>query len=247
MNQATPEQLLHEAEGLHRAGRIAEAAALYQRILRGNPRQFSALYALGRIYFDAQQFDQAQYLIGEALRIDSAFAEGHCILGVALWNLGRTADALASFDRAISLKADFTDAIANRGMLLLRENRFAEALPAFDRVLELDPNHAVTWNNRGTALASAKCYLDALTSYDKALSIWPEFGQAKANRDNLLKEVAKSTAGRVFADVLCAQGSALMEQQRYKDALACFDDALFVRADCAAAAVGREEAQRSLS
>jgi tetratricopeptide (TPR) repeat protein len=124
---------------------------------------------------------------------------------------------------------------------------FEQALSAFDRVLEVDPNHAVTWNNRGNALYSGKCYLDALLSYDKALSIWPDFGQAKTNRANTLKDVAKSTAAEAFVDVLCSRGADLMEQQLYKDALACFDDALAVRAGSAAALAGREHALKKLA
>jgi tetratricopeptide (TPR) repeat protein len=241
------DQLLSEADRLYRLGRSAEAASLCQKILRSNPRHFGALYTLSKICLEAHQFEQAHYLLEEALKLDPAFADGHCIHGIALCHLGQFAEALASFDKAVSLRSDFVDAICNRSMLLLRMGDFEQALSGFDRVLALDPNHAVTWNNRGNALLSAKCYLDALLSYDRALSIWPDFGEAKINRANTLKEVAQSTAAETFADILCGRAEELMERQLYKEALACFDDALAVKAEFAAALSGREQARGTIA
>ena len=66
----TGDELLDNAASLAETGSFEEAAVLYQQFLRGTPRHFEALKALGMIYFQMGQMDKAQYLLGEALRLD---------------------------------------------------------------------------------------------------------------------------------------------------------------------------------
>src|SRR6266550_4046310 len=94
---------LQDAQSLFQAGRFQEAARLFHDILRTNPRHFEALESLGRIYFHSGQFDQAQYLLGEAVLIDPANIEDLCIRGIALMRLQRRDDALSCFDRALAI------------------------------------------------------------------------------------------------------------------------------------------------
>ena len=83
------EDLLDSAAEMLQAGRVADAADLYHQFLRTNPRHFEALNALGMIYFQSEQMDKAQYLLGEALRLDPFAVDIFCIRGVALVRLNR--------------------------------------------------------------------------------------------------------------------------------------------------------------
>ena len=75
--------------------------------------------------------------------------------GNVLRRLRRSAEALASFDKALALKPDYANALYNRAnMLLLDMKRAEEALPAYDQALALNPDFAEAWNNRGNALCS---------------------------------------------------------------------------------------------
>ena len=64
------EMTLQSAQYAYQAGQFAEAGRLYHQILRTNPRHFDALYGLGLVYLQGQQFDQAEYLFSEAVRVD---------------------------------------------------------------------------------------------------------------------------------------------------------------------------------
>ena len=72
----TGDELLDNAASLAETGSFEEAAVLYQQFLRGTPRHFEALKALGMIYFQMGQMDKAQYLLGEALKIDPFSTDG---------------------------------------------------------------------------------------------------------------------------------------------------------------------------
>ena len=49
------------------------------------------------------------------------------------------AEALASLDRALAIKPDYADALANRGNALIDLGRAEEALASYDKALAINP------------------------------------------------------------------------------------------------------------
>jgi tetratricopeptide (TPR) repeat protein len=60
------------------------------------------------------------------LALDPNFPDGHLNMGVALWRMGRFAEAEACYRRAIALRADFPDAHLNLGILKLITGQYEE-------------------------------------------------------------------------------------------------------------------------
>lgn len=187
------EPLLQRARAMHQAGRLAEAADLYQQILLADPNQFEAFYSLGVICLQSGQLQDAEKLIANALHLNPGFAGGWCALGLVLLMLKRPEDALVGFDRALSLQPDFAEALSSRGTAFLELNRPVDALADFDRVIALSPSHAISWNNRGNALAQMKRFDEAILSYDRALALVPYLPQAVENRESALFELKQMT------------------------------------------------------
>ena len=52
----------HEAQRLHRAGKLASAQSLYKRVLQRDPVHFECLANLGKILFASGDFVQAPRL-----------------------------------------------------------------------------------------------------------------------------------------------------------------------------------------
>ena len=50
-------------------------------------------------------------------------------LGIAQWQQGRAAEALAAFDRALAINPDLVELLSARGELLMQMDRPAEAAP----------------------------------------------------------------------------------------------------------------------
>ena len=97
-------------------------------------------------------------------------------------DLKRPAEALASYDKAITLKPDYVEAYNNRGVALMDLKRPVEALASYDKAIALKPDFAEAHNNRGAALKDLKRPGEALASYEKAIALKPDFAEAHWNQ-----------------------------------------------------------------
>ena len=96
------------------AGRRAEGMAHLERAAALAPAEPEALYDIGTVLLQEQDFAGAARRFQAALTIRADWAEAHNNLGIALASQGRIADALTHFERAVTLKPSLADALANR-------------------------------------------------------------------------------------------------------------------------------------
>jgi len=178
--------LLQNAQRLHQAGNLAEAARLYGEILRLNPNQFEALYPLGVLHFQAGRYADAERLIADAIRLNSRAAEPHYFRGCALQRLNRNEDAIAAFGEALAVRPGFIDALMARGVTRMTLNRYEDALEDFDAIIAAEPQNAGAWSNRGCILQGMNRNEDALACFEKASSLKPDFVEALIGSGSLL-------------------------------------------------------------
>lgn len=107
--------------------------------------------------------------------------------GTVLYQLNNLEQALACFDKAISIASSYAEAISNRGVALHDLNRFEEALACHEQAIALNPNQADAFNNYGITLEYLQQFEQALTFYQKAININPNFTSAYNNLGNLFK------------------------------------------------------------
>jgi len=93
--------------------------------------------------------------------------------GFSLANLGRPAEALTCYERALEINPRDAVAWSNKGNALVRLGRPAEALTCYERALEINPRYPEAWLNKGVALADLGRPAEALTCYERALEINP--------------------------------------------------------------------------
>ena len=129
-------------------------------------------------------------------------------------DLERTAEALASYDRAIALKADYADAHNNRGTVLNELKRSEEALASYNKAISLQPNNAQAHNNRGSALRDLNRLKEALASHDRAIALKPDFADAHYNRGLILWDQNR------FAEALASMDRTLALEPKHFHALA---------------------------
>ncbi|MEO8301063.1 MAG: tetratricopeptide repeat protein [Rhizomicrobium sp.] len=155
----------------------------------------------------------------------------------ALVQMGRHGEALAQYDRAVTLKTNFFEALYNRGNLLLEMNRVPDALADFDRVTAVRPDVPGVWNNRGTALRRLHRLEDALASYQRAIALAPGHVNALTNRAIALHDLrrldqALSAADATlalqpdFAEALYVKGNILRDLGRLAQARASYERVL---------------------
>jgi Flp pilus assembly protein TadD len=177
--------LLAQAQAQHRAGRLAEATALFGELLQLRPEDPQALTPLGML---ALQRDDAQQAIGfleRSLAVAPDQPLAHAACGVALRRLGDLNAALESFDRAIALRPSDEVTHSNRGVVLRKSARLDESLASFDRAIELNPDYAEAHNNRGNVLQDLRRLPEALASFDQAIALRPNYANAWWNKARL--------------------------------------------------------------
>lgn len=226
---------LQLAVSLHQAGKLAEALAIYQDVLKTDPNEFNSLHLSGVIALQTGRLDEGLALIDRAVAVNPRSAPAHNNRGNALKELQRLTEAVASFDTALSLNPAFADAHRNRGNALLSLGRMEEALGSFDRALASKADDPEIHNNRGYALMGLGRVAEALPSLERALALRPSYAEAHNNRGTALKGLDRPD------EALAAYDRALVFRPTYAEAHANRANVLLAlkRPDEAAAGYGR--------
>jgi protein O-GlcNAc transferase len=180
----------------HRAGRLAQADAIYRELLARNPRNVDAVNLSGQVALSTGRYAEALASFVRARNLQPAFADAHQNEGNALRALGRASEALAAFDRALKLAPDNPLFVCNRGLAELDVGDFAKAVASLERAASLAPDVALIRHNLAVAYKSANRPMAALAAFEAAGSI----GDAAAVRPDLFDhEGARAQFARALA------------------------------------------------
>lgn len=130
------------AASLFAAGRLDEANAACEEILRADPRHFHALHLSSAIALKRGELERCVAFATRALDAEPRNVEVLANRGAALRRLGRFDAALADYERALATGAANANLHVNRGIALVELERNREAVAEYDRALALDPRHA---------------------------------------------------------------------------------------------------------
>jgi predicted O-linked N-acetylglucosamine transferase (SPINDLY family) len=225
-----------DALRLHQAGYQWQAARIYERILRDDPKHACALHLLGLAAHQRGRHEDGLELIGRAIVLQPLTAVFFSNYGAILQTLGRLPEAIACFSHAVSLQRNCPDALsnlANAYTLLGKPNR-AEKL--FREVLEYDPNHLSTLHRLGNLLVKLGKRTDAIAMLERAIELAPQDARLHADLGTaLVLDNRLSDAVRLYRRSLALKGrdsvtmfnlgSALAHQDLLEEAEECFSAA----------------------
>lgn len=214
---------LEYAMSLHRAGKLAEAEAIYRRLLSAEPDHAQVLSLLGLIACQRGQLDEATVLLGHAVAREPDNPEYRINLGEVQRRRGNMPEALSQFEQAAQLAPQSTVAQYNLAVALATQGRTQEAIAAYRRAVALQPAFPEALNNLGLLLASLGQNEEAADCLHKALSLRPSHAEAENNL-----------------------GLILWNLGRHAEALAAFDRALAIKPDFATGHANRAWALRRL-
>jgi tetratricopeptide (TPR) repeat protein len=116
-------------------------------------------------------------------------------LGDALHGMERFDDAVAVYDRLLTLNPDVAPAHHNRGNALLEMGRWEEAIRSYRTALRLMPEFAEGYVTIATALQALGKPYEAMASCHRALAINPECAEAHWNLALALLQVGEYGQG----------------------------------------------------
>jgi predicted O-linked N-acetylglucosamine transferase (SPINDLY family) len=234
--------LLSQALELHRAGRLDEAAAIYEQLLAEDPGNADASHLLGLVRFRNNDFDAAIRLIGEALVRDPANPIYHGNLGNVLKDAGRPTEAMAAYRRALEIDPSYGEIHNNLGYLLHSSGRIDEATRHYRNAILLRPANYRAHYNLGNALHASGKNEDAVAAFREAARLNPDFTNAWDHLGTVLQRLGRpAEAESAFrrwtelypgsADAFHALGLELQRQNRLDEAFAAFQRALALRSE----------------
>ncbi len=242
---ATADEVAEElgaAIGLHRAGKLQEAASLYGRILGRDPHHADANHGMGLIAYQTDQSDKAVDLLRAALALAPDQAEWHCDLGVVLADRDELDEVVKCYQRALAIRPNYELALKNLGFALQTQGKLDKAAKVYRQALAVNPKSAVVHNNLGNLLRCQGLMEDATTCFRRALEAEPNFADAHNNLGNMLKQQGRlepaiasyRRALEVDHRHVSANnnlGNSLKSQGKIEEAAACYRRVIAVKPD----------------
>jgi len=123
------------------------AIDVYNRVLELDPKHAAACINLGTLYYNRQDFTQAERYYRQAIQIDSKYALAYFDLGNVLDETGRLSEAITAYTTAIKIVPTYADAHYNLALAYERLKQSRKALRHWQAYLRMDSvgpwaNHA---------------------------------------------------------------------------------------------------------
>jgi protein O-GlcNAc transferase len=229
---------------------IQKAEDCFRRILQSDQTDVPALNILTVILMTAGRFQEAKFIIEQAIALNQDSDVSFYNYGLIAKHLNEPQLAYKQFTKALSLNPNVAETWNNRGTVLNDLKRYDEAIFDFDQAAKLNSDYAGAYANKGKSLNLLMRYDEAVAAYNKALSIKPDLVEARLGRGNVLWNLKRNDrdfaaydkALSVNADLESAwlgRGDACWSLKRYDEAFAAYDKALSIKPDLVEAWLGR--------
>jgi len=153
LDPASPHYFARMGQIEEARGNAQEALAWFRRSLEIDPAYALAVEPLFIAHASTGDLAGAEALMGAAARYQPMDASSHALHGAALGFLGRQADALEAYDRALAITPDDFDLLYQSASMLQELDRVPEAIERFSRAIELRPYDPSARFGRGAAYA----------------------------------------------------------------------------------------------
>jgi predicted O-linked N-acetylglucosamine transferase (SPINDLY family) len=182
-----PQAALNHAMGLHQAGRFADAAGIYQRLLEILPDSHDIRHLQGLALFDLGQPIEGIRLMEEALARNPGAGHYYNNLGSRLIDHGDLARAEELLTQGTARSPACPATRYNLGNALFRQGKYLPAIASYREALARQPDFAMCDLQLGLALHNAGLRSEALAHYQAAVTAHPDNPALRINHGALLQ------------------------------------------------------------
>lgn len=189
MPPAQIQRLLQDAVVHHKAGRLAQADALYRRVRAVLPNHFDVVHLSGIVALQQGRVAEAVDLLGRAHRTAPKNAPCALRYGLALTAASRAREAEAPLRAAVTLdpkSAEAWDALAH---CMKVQDRLHDAVGCHEKAVALNPAFAQGHFNFGLTLSLLGRHPEALAAHDRAIAADPAYANGYYGRAQVLHQM----------------------------------------------------------
>jgi arylsulfatase A-like enzyme/Tfp pilus assembly protein PilF len=163
------------ANAYRRLGRYQEALLGFERLQALSPHDSKAVVSRSDIYVEQQQLHEALRVIGEAAQLEAAPAMVHNKHGELLTLVGRPAEAVPAFERAMTKNDALPQPYFNLAVLYEELGRLDQAMAFYEQAIERAPTHFQAQFNLGRLYGHRRDLDRQQELYETAIESNPEF------------------------------------------------------------------------
>ena len=204
---------IHDLEGLHAAAPRDEgilfllgfaylknhdaekAKAIFQLMFETAGAE-RAQFLLGRAYYEATLFPQAEESYFEVIRLDPRFPGVHLELGKVYISLRRNDEAIRELELVLKENPGDADASYFLGGLLAQTDRYTEAIPYLERVRKVKPDFWAPYFYLGKAKLRLEQPAEAVVLLQRAVKLNPDEASAYYQLGRALQACGREVEAR---------------------------------------------------
>ncbi len=151
--------------------------------------------------------------------------------GLELYKEGKYKEAIECFEKVLKSDQKAFKVWNNKGNALYKLGNYENSIICYDKALEINPEYSNAWYGKGCALVKIKRYEEAVNAFNKTLEINPKDRDAKKKKEEIVSLLSLTDSHNAIE--WFNRGNVLFIQEKYKEALSCYDKALEYNNKCA--------------
>ncbi len=163
------------------SGRISLAATEYEKadesfskMIELGSNTFEGSYNMAKTKFVRGEYDECIEYCNIALQTKATDVRVHNILGMAFLNKGKLGDAVAVFNKILSINSDFIPAYLNLAKIYMSAREPGVAATLYKMALKINPDTAEARFGLGGSLASMGKHKEAISEFETIIKSYPD-------------------------------------------------------------------------
>jgi len=181
-----PQGLLMLGSCYTELGRLKEAGARFDRVLKNDPKNVQALIGMANVLLDDGRTDDVVTLCKRTLSIDERNSQAYALLGDAYIDQHQPSKALPYLEKAVEIQPKITQNRLNLAACLIEVKEFARAQTILQEILSAYPKFPGAQFNLGVLYEELKRPEEARSAYLAEVANHPNSFKARFNLGKVL-------------------------------------------------------------
>ncbi|WP_170789179.1 tetratricopeptide repeat-containing sulfotransferase family protein [Ruegeria lacuscaerulensis] len=163
-------------------------------------------FSLAMAQYQKGALAQAVPLLSKIIAAAPKHADAHHILGLIAFQTGQTDAAIQAVERAVQLRPDSVQYLANYTEILRSAGRLDQARAAGEQAVRLAPGHAAAQSNLGLVHYDLEDLEKARAAQERALALSPDLDRALNNLGSIARDQGdRAKAAKLYRQALRLQ------------------------------------------